>query len=920
MAAFPASKLPLVTEILVDGAWIDVTSDRLIEGGLTITRGRRDWASRVVASRCEQAFLNPTGVYSNRNPNSVYFGKLGRGTQLRHRIRWVLATFSGSASNGWALADTGQTWNTNGGAASEYSEGGGVGVHTHPTANIPHNSMLTAPALISDVQAVINVSALATGGIITAGIGMGQDQDNHYRAMLDLGTGGAVQLEIIKRIGGTTTQLATPVTVGSYAAGTRWVVRLQRYANGFWRAAAYLESDNPAQVSTWQRTASDVPTISFPAVVARSARDAANTNAGLQVRYDNVEVNNHRMWGELAASAPAWDLSGKKVTAPFQAAGVLQRLSTGNPPSLSALHRTTLAAGPVAYWSMEDGTDATQFASALVGGSPMTALTDITTSQLDSLPGSESLPLFQTATQLYGDVPAYTDAGQWATQQAAFVPTGADNVPTCMRGWMLDGSSVSVGIDVFAQKLTIVYRAADDTTTVFSSAGTYDPTRVVGTWTSVIVMSRANESGATDGVRAYMYDTAGQLILSVTGLLTATSHVALDKVSPGGVLGTQPSQGAGYGHVSVFTGSSWDPLTDGVVLAKAAGGHVGETASERIGRLCAENGIAYFLADAADTTSRVGVQPIASAVEIMFRAAEADQGILFEPRDALGLAYRPRTSLYDQAGLSLNYAAGHIADPFQPTEDDQILLNDVIAKRDNGSSARVTITDGPLGTEAIGTMDEAQSWNVATDDQLAGIAGWRARQGTWDEARYPTLTVNLAAPDVAGDTALVGAVAALDIGDVATVGNLPVWLPPDDVSLLAEGSTEFFGDGKQWKVTWNCVPAGPWRVYEYAADVGDTNADLGRYEADANALTLDVARDTVQTSWSVASTPLFTTLADDFTPVIRADCEGEEIWITLATGATSPQTLTVQRSKNGVVKSHGVGAPITLLDAAVYVP
>ncbi|MEV0396722.1 hypothetical protein [Polymorphospora rubra] len=63
-----------------------------------------------------------------------------------------------------------------------------------------------------------------------------------------------------------------------------------------------------------------------------------------------------------------------KVTAD----GVLYRLGRGTPPQESAMRRTTAASGPVAYWPLEDGSSATQLASALPGEQAMTATGTIT--------------------------------------------------------------------------------------------------------------------------------------------------------------------------------------------------------------------------------------------------------------------------------------------------------------------------------------------------------------------------------------------------------------------------------------------------------------------------------------------------------------------------------------------------------------
>ena len=59
-----------------------------------------------------------------------------------------------------------------------------------------------------------------------------------------------------------------------------------------------------------------------------------------------------------------------------------------------------------------------------------------------------------------------------------------------------------------------------------------------------------------------------------------------------------------------------------------------------------------------------------------------------------------------------------------------------------------------------------------------------------------------------------------------------------------------------------------------------------------------------------AGSPLWTTSAGDFPFDINIG--GEQITVTNITGASSPQTFTVTRSVNGVVKAQSSGADVRL--------
>lgn len=175
--------------------------------------------------------------------------------------------------------------------------------------------------------------------------------------------------------------------------------------------------------------------------------------------------------------------------------------------------------------------------------------------------------------------------------------------------------------------------------------------------------------------------------------------------------------------------------------------------------------------------------------------------------------------------LALDYAAGHISAPFEPTEDDQRLLNDVTTSRPDGGEHRAVDTTGRLSVlappDGVGPYESSVTLNVHGDDQLRDQAWWRVHRGTVDEARYPTVRVDLAAnPDLADQ------VTALGEGDRVTIANPPDWMPPDTIVQIAEGSTEVVG-AYDWDVALNASPGSPW-VVAHLPDGGPETAGPDR--------------------------------------------------------------------------------------------
>jgi hypothetical protein len=338
----------------------------------------------------------------------------------------------------------------------------------------------------------------------------------------------------------------------------------------------------------------------------------------------------------------------------------------------------------------------------------------------------------------------------------------------------------------------------------------------------------------------------------------------------------------------------------------------GETAGDRFVRLCTEEDIAYRLIGDPDDTEQMGPQRVVTLRTLLEDCAAADIGILYEPRDFLGLALRTRASLYNQeAVLALSKPAGHLAAPLLPRPDDQLTRNDFTAQRDGGSSYRAVVEDGPLSVQpppaGVGRYDESLSFNVLDDGQLQGIAGWRVHLGTWDEERHQQIVVSLGTDGFVSDPALAAAALVADVGDRLTIAGLSVWAPPDLVDQLTQGFVETL-HAFEHTIAVNSSPGGPWRVA-----VVDNEA-LATASTDGAELATGVDED--DTALSVATTgPLWSTDSDDvpFDIVIG----GERMTVTAISGGSSPQTFTVTRSVNGIEKPHDAGAGLQLAQPAI---
>jgi hypothetical protein len=229
-----------------------------------------------------------------------------------------------------------------------------------------------------------------------------------------------------------------------------------------------------------------------------------------------------------------------------------------------------------------------------------------------------------------------------------------------------------------------------------------------------------------------------------------------------------------------------------------------------------------------------------------------------------GTGYRDGTEMmrhtaYIQATgriFALDYAAGHISDPFEPTDDDQKLRNEITARRTDGGEYTYAKTTGPQNTgdpaedaDAVGVYDEGIEVNVADDTQLPDQASWRVFLSTVDEDRYPLVRVDLAAnPDLADD--LTG----LSPGDRITIANPPEWLAPGTIELIAEGGTEPIGHPNDWDMQLNASPGTPWLVAYVAASAAAAGPNMPN-RCDTGSAHLVTAVDADDTAFRVHTPP-----------------------------------------------------------------
>jgi hypothetical protein len=925
--AFPNDPLGAKVELLVSGVWADITAYAFTRDPITVDRGRANESSKVEASSCSITLDNRDGRFSPRNPLSPYYGKIGRNTPVR-------------------------VWGPS-----------AVGALLMPEGGVSQNRVRTPDAAALDITGDIDICGhvrpfdWASGsGQFTTGKGIGQGAGTSAYG-LAINAGGTLRMHWSED--GTAVLFAdSTVTTGFDGGDDHWVRATLDVDNGAsGRTIKFYTSDDGVD---WTQLGADVVQAgttsihnSASALIVGARND--NGTIPLQGRIYVVQVRDGidgtlvadcdftelaagttsftdsvgldwtvesaaevvtdfvvRFTGEVAVWPQAWNKPGTDVYTPVEAAGIMRRLGQGASPLKSALHRAIVDSDPAAYWVLDDGEGST-VAAPTVGDHSMSRSLGVTEyAQVQPASWLETLPKFTASGSLKGKVsmPGFTD--EWGIGSIV-LPNETDPDPFLAAYY--DEAAGWMNIGLYMPSASIIrsfwtFHPDSGGTTGADFDWTIPADFLDGQphWWEL----RLSQNGANIDHEVYV-DGVALTLSAGTGVMSSRTlgpvHLAWVGRTGAG------TDGDTLGHLAVWHDHA---AMDGI--ADAAFGYRGETAGRRVERVCSEESVAFDSVGDLDDTAAMGPQPIDTFVELLQECAETDLGILYEPRDTLGLAYRTRTSIYNQATpvLELDYDAGVFGSLPEPIDDDQAVRNDVTVKRPDGSSARAILETGTLSTQAppdgVGVYDTSVDANVVGDEFLQHQAAWRLALGTVDEARYPRLHLNLTAPAFTADAGLTAAAAGLDIGDRLTIDNPPSWLPPDLISQLAQGFTETLGNN-EWHIEVNASPESPWQVAEYESAEGGTY----RYDTAGSRIAEDFDAGT-DTTMTVETTvlPKWTTDDDEFP--FDIECGGVRLTVTdITAGAGELQTFTItQAPVNGIIKTIPEGTALSLWTKARY--
>lgn len=905
--AFPQTILPIKVEAKFNG-WTDITSEVYNRGEISISRGRPDEASTSQPSSCRMQLNNRDGNFSPRNPSGSYYGFIGRNTPMRVSVsegeKYLLMTGNGanyiSCPDSPATSVTGDIEVQADMAFKSFQDGAVttiVNIAGKASSGTGQRSWILS---VEDGYFKWQWSADGSTYLTVSSTVRPCPKGDRFAVKLthdvnNGASGNTVRFYLSDTIDGSWTQVGEPiVTAGttsifnstsSTVFGSAFATN-SNYGTGRFYAGKVLNGIGGTVVA--------FPDLRNKTVGASSFSDGTNT---WTVGGTGAEITNRsmRFIGEVSSWPVKWDQSVTDIWTEVEASGILRRLAQGASPLESAIKRGVVSLGDSvkAYWPMEDGSTSQFIASGLSNGKPMYYSGVPSLSSFSDFDCSSPIPTMSNAS-FTGLVRKYSNPEHLVSFLMAIPAAGETNNSVICRFKTVGSVAYWELIYTTGGGLTLTGYNENGTTAVTTGPVAFG---VNGKLTDVSLLI---EDLGTDIKASIVTLTIGDALALTFGATLAgadISQITEVSISPNKLLSD-----TAIGHVRVI-----NSVEERRSLFKQLNAWTGEEAGRRIQRLCEEEEVPYaFVGDTFDTTP-MGAQLPSTFIELVRQCEASDGGIIFEPRDYLALGYRTRNSMYSQdSKLNLNYANNDLSS-IEPVDDDQFVINDVTVTRVSGSSSRQVDETSSLSVQAppagVGKYDTEYSLSLEEDTYLDQHASWRLHLGTVDEQRYPGMSIQLQRDNFTDAPSLYSDATILDVGDRFVVEDVPTFISVKDISQIAVGYTETLSQFNR-TLSFNTIPADAYNVAYY-----DTTSRYSGEGTVTNAFSITTTQTTIDIACPVGVE--WTTVDGSYDIIVN----GEVMTVTSVTPlvvSIGTQTMTVVRSVNGIIKTHGPGEKIKL--------
>ncbi len=938
-------------DVTIGGTWTDITDDVKVVGqGITIAGGASDEQSLVTAGKCGLVLDDSDGRYNDHSPMSPYYGRLGRNTPIRVVTAHPTAVTPAirSTSNATFINATKVTVAKPAGATA-----GDLLVFLLGCSQARHEDISTD----FDCRTLRSAGTLNPSGqprvatkVYSRWVGSGELTTYTFSGIF--GGSGGVFCYCLQNVGygevvastfdnstsdettigaSYTTPSMTPLT--STDLDIRFVI-----ANSVDGAAFPAWTPPAGYTERWDTAPSGTTTLTTASRVL-----AASTATGTQVwtlgdpNYEyghGIAVLVSTAVAQFHGEVPSWAPrphanSGEVIRRTVTAAGILQRLTTGQSDTASPMLREALKdpARPyaAAYWPCEDASDARSLAQGLSFGQSMRLIGEVSPGQTSTIPGSSAMVQLGSDGVIAGRVPSWVDTTgkiffrvNWEVPATPSTPNGWEIINIYCSGGNIQRIAVAY---LTSGGGSLVARATTDNGTVLDSTqfNGGGPTGFNGQrgYVSLEFVQDGSNVNFLFGNNILSEDDRGVASFILTDTWTGVTTGRATVVTLGSQMDQWKVCHIGVGNRQTFMFSMTQALT----------GFWGERAAVRAMRIAAEASIPLQVVGDPTTSAPMGAQVPGSALEVIRSCEAAGQDILTESTNELGLTYICRSALYAQPTLTVPYALLSAVDP---VDDDQGIANDVTVSRIGGSSRHAELQSGAMSTQdwpnGIGRyISKPPAVGIATEAELAKVAGWLLHLGTSNAPRLRILGIQPTThPALVANPALAAALISLGVAAQFALADTPPWLSFDPLPQVIRGYTKTLDRAFPGEVdiAWTTAPGGPYLAVGQVGKrrVGGRDDMRLTSPVTLSATSLVVASDSGHQRWattgddaqSAADFPI-----DAYLRRVGQFAGGERVTVTAATALSGgTQTLTVVRAVNGVARSWAAGTVVEVAEPA----
>jgi hypothetical protein len=214
----------------------------------------------------------------------------GERTRVTSVASLVIDAFTRTTSNGWGTATSGQPW-SNFTPDSEYAVAGGVATMSLASVGSTRQTMLSGLSLADvDMSAVVSTAVLAAGGYLGAALMVRRAGANdYYFAELRFFPNQSIDVALVRRVGGTETELAACNIGVAHTTSTAYGMRVSVIGSTL-KARGWRVSDG--EPDSWTISATDTQITAANPVGVRGVLASGNSNSlPVALSVDDVELH-----------------------------------------------------------------------------------------------------------------------------------------------------------------------------------------------------------------------------------------------------------------------------------------------------------------------------------------------------------------------------------------------------------------------------------------------------------------------------------------------------------------------------------------------------------------------------------------------------------------------------------------------------